>query len=181
MNTLLKILLIFIGVIVVIVVGAALFFASYASLNTKELQSNEVILKGDGNKKALVLYQKSKHSTATDITMALAKALNENGYTVVINHPSSKLTYHTKDFDVLAFGSAVYMGTVSKPLQSYMEKTSFEGKKVMIYVVGSSTETNTEVDLLKGKAKGADFVDGIKVKKGQEYKIKAFVKGFLEK
>ncbi len=176
MKKILKILLVVVGVILI---GAVVVFSSYSKLNTQELQPNEVVLKGNDNKKALVLYQKSKHSTATNITMALAQELNRNGYTVVINHPSPKLTYKTEDFEVLAFGSAVYMGSVSKPLQEYMGKASLKGKNVLVYAVGSATEVTTEVDMLKEKSVGADIIDGIKVKKGEEDKMRAFVKKFL--
>lgn len=176
----LKIILIIVVIIVILFIAMIIFFSSYIRLNTEELKQNEIILKG-GNKKALVLYQKSKHKTATNITNALAEELNQNGYTVTINHPSKKLNYNINDYDILAFGSAVYIGQISKPLLNYMDKISLKNKKVIVYAIGDATDVITEVDLLKEKAKDALLLDGIKVKKGQESKIKEFVKEYLKK
>ena len=112
----LKIILIIIGIIFLLFMIAMILFAGFAILNKKELNPEEVIIKSKKGKKALIMYQKSMHDTATKITMAFAKELNNNGYTVTINHPSKKINYNIEDYDILAFGSAVYMGTISEPL-----------------------------------------------------------------
>jgi len=177
-NKMLKIILIIIAVIVILFIAMII---DILRINTKELKQKEIILKGEKNKNALVLYQKSKHKTATNITNALAEELNQNGYTVTINHPSKKLNYNINDYDILAFGSAVYMGQISKPLLKYMDKISLKNKRVIVYAIGDATDVTTEVDLLKEKAKDALLVDGIKVKTGQESKIKEFVKEYLKK
>lgn len=179
MNKVLKVLLIILGVLALVFIIAMLVFKSYLNLNTKELSPNEKILEGNSGKKALVLYQKSKHESATNITMALAEELNKNGYTVVINHPSSKLSYKVEDYDLLAFGSAVYMGSVSEPLKKFIEEASFNDKNVIVYTVGGSLEEKADVEGLKEKVKGAKKVDGIKVKKGEEERIKEFVRKFI--
>ena len=176
-----KIILIILGILAVLFIVAMLFFKSYLNLNTKELSPNEKMLNGNTDKKALVLYQKSKHDTATNITMALAEELNKNGYTVVINHPSSKLNYNVDDYDLLVFGSAVYMGTVSEPLQKYMDNVPLEGKDVIVYSVGGSLDEKQELELLKGKASRAKSVEGIKVSKGQEDVMKSFIEKCINK
>lgn len=178
-NKMLKVFLIILAVLVVVMLIAMIGFKSYLNINAKELASDEIVLQGTNGKKALVLYQKTKHDTATNITMALAEKLNSEGYTVVVNHPSSKLTYSTLDYDVFAFGSGVYMGSVSEPLKEYLETHTFDGKKVMVYAVGSALEEKAEIELLKGKVSNALQLDGIKVGKGQEDKIKEFVNTFL--
>ena len=176
-----KVILIILGVLIVLFIAAMLFFKSYLNLNTKELSPNEKMLNGNTDKKALVLYQKSKHDTATNITMALAEELNQNGYTVVINHPSSELNYNVDDYDLLVFGSAVYMGTISGPLQKYMNNAPLEGKDVIVYSVGGSLYEKQELELLKGKASRAKSVKGIKVSKGQEEVIKSFIEKCINK
>ena len=176
-----KIILIILGVLVVLFIADYVFFKIYLNLNTKELSPNEKILNGNADKKALVLYQKSKHDTATNITMALAEELNENGYTVVINHPSSELNYNVEDYDLLVFGSAVYMGTVSEPLQKYIDNAPLEGKDVVVYSVGGSLDEKQELELLKDKASRAKSVKGIKVSKGQEDVMKSFIKKCINK
>lgn len=176
-----KIILIILGILVVLFIVAMLFFKSYLNINTKELSPMEKILNGNTDKKALVLYQKSKHDSATNITMALAEELNESGYTVVINNPSSRLNYNVDDYDLLVFGSAVYMGTVSEPLQKYMDNASLEGKDVIVYSVGGSLDEKQELELLKDKASRAKSVKGIKVSKGQEDVIRSFTKKCINK
>lgn len=180
MGKVMKIVLIIVLVLVILFAGAMMFFGSYIKINEKELPSNETVIEGVNGKKALVLYQDSKHDTAKNITMALAQELNDAGYTVVINHPSKELNYSINDYDIFAFGSAVYAGQVSEPLKNYLDNHSFEDKKVIVYAVGNMVDNLSEVDLLKSKVKNAVKVDGIKVRKGNEDKIKEFVKNFLK-
>ena len=181
MKKLLQIVLIIIIIIAVAIIGVMVYFSSYMQINKKELKPNEVILEGTNGMKALVLYQKTKHESGTNITMALADSLNKLGYTVVINHPSTELTYQAADYDIMAFGSGVYMGGVSEPLTKYMEQTDMTGKQVIVYAVGENMEEMAEVELLKSKAQSAAKLDGIKVKKGEESKIADFVTEFISK
>lgn len=167
-------------VVVLLFIIAMLLFRSFLKLNTIQLSPNEIIKKGDSDKKALVLYQKTKHDTATNITTALAEELNSNGYTVTINHPSTKLSYNLDEYDFIAFGSGVYMGTTSQPLKDYIEKHSYEGKDVMVYTVGGSLDEKSDLNNLKEIVKRARKLDGIKVKKGEEDIIKKFVKKFIQ-
>ena len=175
MGKVIKIILVIVIIMVIICIAGMIFISSYSRINKKELAPKETILKGTTNKKALVLYQNTKHETGTNITMAVAKELQNLGYIVVINHPSSKLTYDVSEYDVLAFGSGVYMGTVSEPLKAYMDKTDFTGKNVIVYAIGSNTEETAEIEQLKSNVKNAAKLGGIKVKKGEESKIRDFI------
>ena len=51
---------------------------------TKAIMSPNEVTKGNGDKKALLLYQPSRHSTAKNITDMVADALVEKGYKVAI-------------------------------------------------------------------------------------------------
>lgn len=177
----LKIILIIIGIIFLLFMIAMIFFVSFAMLNKKELKPKELILESKKGKKALILYQKSRHNTATEITMSFAKELNNNGYSVTINHPSKKINYNIEDFDILAFGSAVYMGTISEPLVRYTEKISFKNKNVILYLVGMAPDVDVEIKKLRETISDAKSIDIIKVKKGEDDKINEFVKKFLKK
>lgn len=177
----LKIILIIIGVLFLLFIIAMLFFASFVLLNKKESKSKEIIIKSNQNKKVLILYQKSRHKTATNLTMALAKELNNNGYTVTINHPSSKLNYNIEEYDVVAFGSTVYMGTISQPLMNYMRQLSYKNRNVILYLVGLATEVDVEIKQLEEIVKDAKIIKSIKVKKGEETKLENFAKDFLKK
>lgn len=176
-----KIFLILIAVIFIIFSLGMLFFATYVIINKKELKSKEIIIKGNNKKNALILYQKSRHKTATNITMGIVKFLNSKGYNVTVNHPSSINKYNIEEYEIVFLGSAVYMGTVSEPLIKYIESNKFSGKKVIIYLIGLVTEKNTEIELLKNKINGACLVEGIKVKKGEEAKIEDLIEKVLSK
>lgn len=176
-----KFFLILIAIIFMIFLLGMLFFASYVILNKRELKSKEIIIKGNNKKNALILYQKSRHKTSTNITMQIVKFLNSKGYDVTVNHPSSNIKYNIDEFEIILLGSAVYMGMVSEPLIKYIESNSFANKKVIIYLVGLATEINTELEQLKSKINGASLVEGIKVKKGEEDKIVNIIETILSK
>lgn len=176
-----KILLILIAIIFIIFFLGMLFFASYVILNKRELKSKEIIIKGNNKKNALILYQKSSHKTATNVTMEIVKILNSKGYNVTVNYPSSNIKYNMEEYEIVCLGSAVYMGTVSEPLIKYIESNKFSGKKVIIYLIGLATEINTELELLKSKINGASLVDGVKVKKGEVTKIEKIIEKALSK
>ena len=91
------------------------------------------------------------------------------------------MNYNVDDYDLLVFGSAVYMGTISGPLQKYMNNAPLEGKDVIVYSVGGSLDEKQELELLKGKASRAKSVKGIKVSKGQEEVIKSFIEKCINK
>lgn len=115
---------------------------------------NEVVLEGDKNKKALIIYQQSADESTYLATMILADKLNEEKYTVVINYPSKKIDYNIDDFDVVALGSPVYAGKVSKALLSYIEITDFSNKNVLVFLTGKKEDKSKSFNLIKDKIKG---------------------------
>jgi menaquinone-dependent protoporphyrinogen IX oxidase len=106
--------------------------------------------------------------------------LNEGGYAVTINHPSKQINYKIDDYDIIAFGSAVYMGTISEPLTNYMRTLSYKNTNVILYLVGLATDVDTEIKMLEEIICDAKKVKSIKVKKGEEAKIENFVEEFLK-
>lgn len=130
---------------------------------------------GNGKKSAIIIYQPSKHNAAYNITMAIANALADNDYSVVINHPSDKLLYDLTQYDLIAFGSVVYAGKFSSVLYNYIMSNRFKNKKVLAYTVGYKINDKTDLNELKVLLDDMNDVYTIKVKKGQELKIKQFV------
>lgn len=171
----LKIILTILLVIVVIFIVAMIAFSSFMKINTKALEPDEQIIEGKNGKKVLFLYQKSKHETGKKVAYKIAEEINRRGYTVYINHPSSKINYSLKDFEVLVFGSAVYMGTTSKSLDEYIIKNTFNDKKIFIYTVGSVINELKELELIKEKVKGNNVIEIAKFDNVNEDKIKEFI------
>lgn len=177
-----KIVLIGIGIlIVVLIVTAMIVFSIVNKANNKVYEPKEVVYKGHLDKKALILYQPSKGDTTENITKVVAKELNALGYIVVVNYPSENLTYNLNDYDVIAFGSPVYMGQTSKPLSQYIKDNKFTEKKVLIYLTGSSIEEMAELNKVEENLQKGNNVYKIKVSKDQEEKIKEFVTSSVSK
>ncbi len=130
---------------------------------------------GNGKKSALIIYQPTKHDTATKLTKAVADCLAENGYTVTINYPSNEINYILSEYDLIIFGSGVYLGNFSPVLSDYILRNRFRNKKVLIYTVGLKTDDLTDLNELRVMLDDANEVHGIKVSKGQEDKLKEFV------
>lgn len=157
-------------------VFALVVFSRIVAVNKKQLPSKEEVVEGTNGKKALILFQPSNHGTVDEMTKVVTKEFGQAGYTVISNYPTLEKTYEMKEFDVVAFGSAVYMGTTSVPINRFLENTSMEKVDVLIYVVGGEAETAPEIDVIKSKIKGAKSISAIKVTKGQEERLASFVR-----
>ena len=156
-----------------------LFFASFWLKNSLKVLNtahnpDELVI-GNGQKLALIIYQPTKHKSASGMANVIADCLSEKGYTVKINYPSNQLDYNLSEYDLLVFGSGVYFGRVSPVLTEFIMKNSLKNKSVLIYTVGSRTDDLTDLSELKILFDNTNFVRAIKVAKGQEEKLKKFV------
>lgn len=133
---------------------------------------------GAGNRRALLLYQPSNRGSNVNTTLALAKVLGAEGYTAIVNHPSEVLPYRPEDFDLLLFGTNVYLGQTAKPLQSYLRAQRFTGKRVILYVTGSLAGA-PELAELAGCVPPGNDVRTVKLKSGEQDKLIDFVKANL--
>lgn len=137
-------------------------------------EPNEIKV-GNGEKSAIIIYQPTKHDAATKLTKAVADCLAENGYSVTINYPSNEINYILTEYDLIVFGSGVYLGNFSPVLSDYILHNKIKNKKVLIYTVGMKTDDLTDLNELRVMLDDANEVHGIKVSKGQEDKLKEFV------
>lgn len=134
---------------------------------------------GRGSRRALLLYQPSNRGGNVNLSLGLAKVLGEEGYTVVVNYPSELLPYCPEDFDLLLFGTNVYLGETAKPLQSYLHSHPFTGQRVILYVTGQSA-ASPELAALEGQIAGDNEVYSIKIKPGDQEGLIRFVKAHLD-
>jgi len=123
------------GIILIFVIAGVGVYSAVNSIN-KEHKPNETVI-GEGAKTALLIYQPSLSGKAKKIAMSVAETMADHGYKVAINLPSDQITYDWEDFDVIAYGSPVYVGKVSPVLMDYVKSNPIEQKKILIFAVGS--------------------------------------------
>ncbi len=175
-----KIFLIIVGVILGIIIIGVVIMRMLMNVNFKVLKPDEkIIANGDENKKALILYQRTRHNSATDITMALADKLHELGYRVTVNYPSAYINYDLSDYDMLAFGSGAYAGSVANVLKAYMQNVDFTGQKVLLYSIGVDRQNAPELENLRTLAGAADVIESIKLAPGETEKIAEFAQNYV--
>ena len=180
MGIILKILLAIIAIIVLITVWQTVRLSRILRKNSKERKPKEEIYNGEGEKNALVIYQPSPHGTVDSMAKAAALALQDMGYTVVTNYPGKSLNYDVSRYDVLAFGSAVYIGTVSEVLVDYIKSLHFEGKKVFLFAVGINVKEKKELGIMEKWIGKGNFISKVKVEKGEEQLIDQIVREQLK-
>lgn len=147
---------------------------------TKTIMNPKEVVKGNGEKKALLLYQPSRHSTAKDVTEKVADALVERGYKVIINHPSDKINYDLDEFDFLGFGSPIYVGRYSVELKKYLENHEFRNKKVLVYAIGSRVDETEEIDNMYSLINRNNETFKIKVSKNTADSLTLYVQKMIE-
>lgn len=133
----------------------------------------EEVVYGEGEKRALLLYQPSNGRHNVPLATALAKWVAEKGYTVTVNYPSEQLTYDPADYDLLIYGSAVYMGETSKALRNYIQAHPVTGKNVVLFVTGMDGKT-PELEALKLMLPDDNRVFGVKVAAKETQKLLDF-------
>jgi len=170
-----------ISIVAIILIGVAIAGVWYfATINCikKEYAPNEVVI-GEGEKQALVIYEPSKHDTTKNVSMIIANTLAEEGYTVSVNYPSSNLTYNWEDYDIIAFGSPVYVGEVSPVLKSYVESNPITDKNILIYATGMVPEETKELVEMASWVKENNSIVSVKVTKEEGEKLISFIRESL--
>lgn len=130
---------------------------------------------GSGERKALLLYQPSNGRHNVPMAEALARQVADRGYTVTVNHPSEQLTYDPAEYDLLLYGTPVYMGETSKALRNYVQAHPVTGKQIILFVTGMQ-EKAPELEALKLLLPDENLVSGIKVGAKETEKLLDFAK-----
>lgn len=148
--------------------------------STKAIMNPKEEIRGDGNKKALILYQPSRHSTAKNVTEKVVETLVEKGYKVTINYPSEKINYDLDEFEFLGFGSPIYVGRYSAELKKYLTNHKFSNKKVLVYAIGSRLDDTDEIDSMYELINRNNQTFKIKVSKDTADSLKLYVEKMVE-
>lgn len=148
-------------VMLVLGLAAMVFFKLMIGARDSWRKPEEKIV-GDGEKRALLLYQPSSGKHNVPMALALAELAASKGYTVTVNHPSEKLGYDPAEYDLLIYGSPVYMGDTSKALRNYIQAHPVTGKDILLLITGLQPES-PEGEALKLLLPDANRVSIIKV------------------
>ena len=167
------------GLLAVCAVAAMIFFKLTIGRRDSWRKSEEKRY-GTGEKKALLLYQPSNGNHNVPQAEALGRLLAGAGYAVTVNHPSEQVAYDPMEYDLLAFGTPVYMGETAKPLNKYLEDHPFTGKRVLLFVTGGDLEKAPELEALKLRAGDGNEIFGVKVAAKDVQGLLDFAKAHLE-
>lgn len=142
--------------------GVFVMWFLFFRINTVEQVYEESVWESQGNRNALILYQKSRFSLTQDTVICMAETLQKVGYSVVANHPRHDLLYEIQDYDLVVLCSPVYGGTVSQPLLDYASSHDFSGRNVVVVITGKDLSTDAEIGMVMDAVKGTDDINGIK-------------------
>lgn len=174
-----KFILLVIGILfILMIIGVVLMGVLFIGNNNKEQTNQETVITG-GEKNALLLFQNSRGGLTKKAADKVAENLKNEGYTVVMNHPRSDLTYDLNQYEAIVLMTPVYAGQIAKPLTEYADDHDFAGRKVCVIVTGSAMEETTELDGLKDHIQNAEVLYGKKIKSADNEEVSTVVKEFL--
>lgn len=167
-------------IIGIILIGIGLKI--YHFFQMKELDKNwgnkEYILEG-GEKKALVLYQPSKHNTADKLNRLLAETLQKQGYEVTVNYLCVGERYSLEEYEVISLGSPVYSGKISSLMGEYLEKKRPIRKKLIFFITGMLPYREKEFKGIIEKAEEENEIFCIKGMVNETEEIEEMIRGIF--
>ena len=141
---------------IVLLVGTGGMFSWFISQNNKPAGSNPVQYGQDGPdmKRALVVFQPSRSGITDRAANEIAEGLASKGFYVLADHPGEHLPESIEAYDVVVFGTPVYVGRPSGVLLAYMDRAIFSaGQKVYLFSTGSTQDT-PEWESMEGSLSG---------------------------
>lgn len=169
--------------VIALIVCAGLWMKWIVDTNTKVNKSNEKVisLKSNSDKKALIIYQPSRTNVTSKAANVVGDTLKNLGYEVTINYPSGKLNYDISQYQVLVFGTPIYVGNHSSVLEEYMKSIKdYSGKKVLVFATGGNREDINALDYLQGIVKGAAKIEKVKLINGDTNTAIDMVKALIK-
>lgn len=113
-------------------------------------------------KKAIIIYQKGRTNYSELVVNNLAKKLSENEYYVLVDHPGDFLSKDLSEYDVVIFGSPVYISTLSPVLEEYIKSIENYGNAKVVYCVMGMLEAGEEIDAIKETLNDIPLTDVVK-------------------
>lgn len=162
------------GLLAVLAVGAMVFFKLTIGRRDSWKKPEEHVV-GGGEKKALFLYQPSNGKRNVPQAEQMADVLAALGYTVTVNYPSQQVGYDPAEYDLLVFGTPVYLGESAKPVREYLQAHPVAGKTVLLWACGRAGDA-PELEAMKLLLPDDNRVLAVKAGPEETEKLLAFVK-----
>lgn len=143
-----------VAALMLMMAGVFVMWFLFFRINTVEQVFEESVWESQGNRNALILYQKSRFSLTQNTVTCKAEALQKEGYSVVANHPRHDLQYEIED---------------------YASSHDFSGRKVVVVITGKDLSTDAEIRMVTEVVSGTDDVNGLKTDRADD----AFRQRFL--
>lgn len=115
--------------------------------------------------KALIIYQKGRSNFSSSVAGQIASGLNKAGYNVTVNHPGDFLPTDLSEYDLVMFGSPVYVSCLSSVLEDYIKSVAHFGNAEIIYYTTGVLETAEELKPVADTFHDITFTGTVKIAK----------------
>lgn len=137
--------------ILIILVSVIVFFAWVSKSNSIVYEEKYTLLKNESkdSKNAIVIYQPSRTSFSEDVASQIAEGVHSCGYNVYLSTVCKNLDKDLSQYDLVIFGSPIYMSNYSSVIGEYIKSVSDFGQaKIIFYTTGMLNNT-VEFDNIK--------------------------------
>lgn len=148
---------ILIGLLALVFISVVIFLLKFVNSVNKPQYMDEII-KGEGDKKCLVIYHDSPHHSVKKIVNKAVDKLVGMGYEVTINHPNKDSKYDVNKYDLFLFGSPTYFSKPSKELSNFMLEHLISDKKIILFTSGLVLNDEKDLDVLEFFTDYSDIV-----------------------
>lgn len=173
-----KIILACIAVVLIGVIGWAYWVVSVNSKVFDDIYT-EYASSQVNAKNAILIYQPSRTSFSEDVATDIAKGLNDSGCNVTLTTANDKLTKDLSKYQIIVFGTPIYMGQYSSTIKEYVKSIENYGEaEVFFYCIGM-LESTGELESMKNLFKGQNLIEVVKISKSKciEDKLYAYKYG----
>lgn len=160
------VLIVITGFVLLLVVSVA---AGLSLVKHVYSDRNEVMKSIVANpQRALIIYQPSVTSAASDVAHAIAKGLNDAGCEVTLNAPCKNLSADISGYSIVVFGSPNYGGSPGHALLDYLNQIEdFSGKRILLFSTSGNPEGRLEFDKMEAALHGSEPYKMFKLAAGE--------------
>ena len=171
----------FIRVLVIVAVIAVLLYLRSYQVFSNRLQPNDekTYQKRKSKKKALIIFQDSKHGTMGRYIEIAKEILVDNEYSVTVNHPRPDLNYDPMNYDLIVLACAAYLGKPSSRIIEFITKNPFINRKILVLMSGMDPDDNRELKQIEEVIPNHNTVFTLKVGKDGEKLVRKMVSKLL--
>lgn len=115
--------------------------------------------------KVLLVYQPGRTSFSEEVATDIAKGLNDNGYNVTLTTANDKLTRDLSGYEMVVFGTPIYMSMYSSVIGDYVADIENYGDAKIVFYCTGMLENTVEFDTMKQLFDGENLTEVKKISK----------------